>query len=144
MVETTALISTPGEGTSPATSPAGTTRRAHVRLGLLSLVSVAGAACAGPGQAAQPAPAADAKRAPVTVRVHARTGSEDEAFQKRLTEFTQQNTKNITAVYEGLGDYFNTLVTRIVAGTAGDTAYLLHTNLVYQQYANGGVLRAVD
>jgi ABC-type glycerol-3-phosphate transport system substrate-binding protein len=80
----------------------------------------------------------------VTVRVHARTGSEDEAYQKRLAEFNQQNGMNITAEYEGLGDYFNKLVTLVVAGTVGDLAYLLHTNLVYQQYANAGVLRAVD
>jgi multiple sugar transport system substrate-binding protein len=120
-----------------------TTRRTHLRWGTLSLAGVVGAACTVPGQPA-PQAAGNSARPPVTVRVHARTGSEDEAFEKRLADFTQQNGKNITAVYEGLGNYFNTLVTQIVAGTAGDTAYLLHTNLVYQQYANGGVLRAVD
>ena len=80
----------------------------------------------------------------MTLRVHARTGSEDEAFQRRLADFNAQNGSNVTAEYEGLGDYFNKLVTLVVAGTVGDLSYLLHTNLVYQQYANGGVLRAVD
>jgi ABC-type glycerol-3-phosphate transport system substrate-binding protein len=111
-------------------------------VGLLGLLGLLGGACAAPGQ--QAPQGMGAARPAVSVRVHARTGSEDEAFQQRLADFNQQNGLNITATYEGLGDYFNSLVTRIVAGTAGDTAYLLHTNLVYQQYANGGVLRAVD
>ena len=89
-------------------------------------------------------PTVPVTRPAVTLRVHARTGSEDEAFKKRLDTFNQDNGRNITAQYEGLDDYFNKLVTLIVAGTAGDTAYLLHTNLAYQQYANAGVLRAVD
>jgi hypothetical protein len=38
---------------------------------------------------------------PVTVRVHARTGSEDEAYARRLAEFTTQNKRGIKAEYEG-------------------------------------------
>lgn len=146
------------------------TRRTQLRFGLLTLAGGLGAACgvgAQPSQQTQqtqqapPAPQAQsaqsaqqpraaaattvpANRAPVTVVIHARTGSEDEAYGKRLADFTQQNGMNITAQYEGLGDYFNTLVTRIVAGTAGDSAYLLHTNLAYQQYAAANVLRPAD
>src|SRR6266542_797982 len=138
----------PAMRTAPVMEPARqptrlpVTRRAWLRWGSMSLASVAGVACAGPGAPA-PAPGTQS-RPPVTLRIHARTGSEDEAFEKRLAEFNQQNGQNITAVYEGLGDYFNKLVTLIVAGTVGDTAYLLHTNLAYQQYANAGVLRAID
>src|SRR5437867_3669317 len=81
----------------------GVTRRAWLRGGSASLAAAVGAACAGPAQ--QPPQAAGTALPQVTVRVHARTGSEDEAFEKRLNDFNAQNGKNIKAVYEGLGDY---------------------------------------
>jgi multiple sugar transport system substrate-binding protein len=134
---------------APVSSPDSsmrTSRRSYLRWGSLSLAGVLGIACRRSGQEATQAgeTASGATRPPVTVRVHARAGSEDEAYQKRTAEFTQQNDKNITAVYEPLGDYYNSLVTQIVAGTAGDITYMHHTNLAYQQYAHAGVLRAID
>src|SRR5919197_1166898 len=94
------------------------TRRALLSWGGASLAAVVGAACAGPAQ--QTPGAAGTTLPEVIVRVHARTGSEDEAYQKRLNDFAEQNGKNVKAVYEGLGDYYNKLVTLIVAGTVGD------------------------
>ena len=111
----------------------GLTRRGHLA-GAGAGAALAWAAACAPGSQPAPAPAGPAGP-PVTVRVHARAGSEDEAYQKRLTDFNQQNGKNVTAVYEGLGDYYNKLVTLIVAGTVGDVVYVHHTNMAYQQYA---------
>jgi ABC-type glycerol-3-phosphate transport system substrate-binding protein len=118
------------------------TRRRHLAGGVAGGALAWVAACT-PGGQPVPAPAGTAA-APVTVRVHARTGSEDEAYQKRLADFNQQNGQNITAVYEGLGDYYNKLVTLIVAGTVGDVVYVHHTNLAYQQYAAASILRSLD
>lgn len=126
----------------------GRTRRRFIRESIGGSVLIGGtwlAACAGSGGGGDAsAGSAPAARSDVTVRVHARTGSEDEAYTKRLAEFSAQNKTGIKAVYEGLGDYNTKLVNLIVSGTVGDTMYLLHTNLAYQQYANAGVLRVVD
>jgi ABC-type glycerol-3-phosphate transport system substrate-binding protein len=113
-------------------------------------VVLAGAALAGgagvtgclPG--GPPAESSAPAGAPVTVRVHARVGAEDEAYTRRLAEFTAQNSRHITAVYEGLSDYYVKLVNLIVSGTAGDITYLHHSNLAYQQFATAGLLRPVD
>jgi ABC-type glycerol-3-phosphate transport system substrate-binding protein len=117
------------------------TRRRHLAGagGLLSLACLV--ACT--TQSPSPAPAGTT-RPQVTVRVHARAGSEDEAYQKRLDDFNQQPGQHIKAVYEGLMDYYTKLVTLVASGTVGDLIYVHHTNLAYQQYAAAGILRAVD
>src|SRR5256885_66295 len=99
------LAAAAGPATPRSLAPPPATRRAWLRASSTILASVVATACAG-SAAPQPSGSPQA-RTPVTVRVHARTGSEDEAFEKRLAEFNQQNGNNITAVYEGLGDYFN-------------------------------------
>src|SRR5262245_66348945 len=111
------------------------TRRWVVLAGA-TLAAGAGAAACLPGgrPAASGAPAGP----PVTVRVHARVGAEDEAYTRRLAEFTAQNPRHITAVYEGLQDYYVKLVNLIVSGTVGDITYLHHSNLAYQQFATAG------
>jgi ABC-type glycerol-3-phosphate transport system substrate-binding protein len=121
------------------------TRRRFVGAGAFAGIPLL-AACAGGSGAAGTggSGAALPAKSEVTVRVHARAGSEDEAYTKRLAEFTAQNKTGIKAIYEGLGDYNVKLVNLIVSGTVGDTMYLLHTNLAYQQYANAGVLRQVE
>ncbi|MDQ3701140.1 MAG: extracellular solute-binding protein [Chloroflexota bacterium] len=133
---------------APGTPRVGRTRRRFIHESIGGGALIGGtllAACAGPGGGGDAsAGSAPVARSDVTVRVHARTGSEDEAYTKRLAEFTAQNKTGIKAVYEGLGDYNTKLVNLIVSGTVGDTMYLLHTNLAYQQYANAGVLRVVD
>jgi multiple sugar transport system substrate-binding protein len=132
-----------------ASEALGERRRRVSRRGLVGMAGMAGlalaSACAAPGGSGTSGEGPNpASAAPVTVRVHARTGSEDEAYAKRLAEFSSQNKRHITAVYEGLLDYYTKLVNLIVSGTVGDLIYVHHTNLAYQQYATAGLLRPVD
>src|SRR5688500_3052799 len=90
------------------------TRRGGVITGATLPGSMAVLACLPGAPPAEPGSAPS--RAPVTVSVHARVGAEDEASTKRLAEVTVQNPRHITAVYEGLTDYY---VNLIVSGTAG-------------------------
>ncbi len=138
-MQTTPLVYPAGP---QAARPASRSRRTYLRSAGAALGAALAAACGG---AAQPAAESGGPaRQEVTVRVHARTGSEDEAYAKRLAEFTTQNKRGIKAVYEGLGDYYTKLVNLIISGTVGDLIYVHHTNLAYQQYAAAGILRAID
>lgn len=128
-------------------SKRGTTRRSalvHI-VGVGALPTIL-AACAAPGSAPSATDAgagsgADGKT--VEIRVHARGGTEDEAFTKRLRAFTEKNPK-IKAVYEGLPDYYTALQTQIAGGTVGDLIYAHTSNMRYQEFAVKSVAKNID
>ncbi len=78
-------MDTRGTGQSGGVSRIALTRRAWLRGGGMVAAAVVGAACAGPAQ--QSPQAAGPALPEVTVRVHARQGSEDEAYQKSSSRF---------------------------------------------------------
>ena len=99
--------------------------------------ALAGCAPGGSGGSQTPAKSAG----PASVTFYSRT-SEEEAFTKRVTQFTEKH-PNVKLDYSPLpGDYLEVIRTHAAAGTLADAVYM--QNLLFEGLAAGGSIQAID
>jgi len=99
--------------------------------------ALAGCAPGGSGGSQTPAKSAG----PATVTFYSRT-SEEEAFTKRVAQFTEKH-PNVKLDYSPLpGDYLEVIRTHAAAGTLADAVYM--QNLLFEGLAAGGSIQAID
>ena len=80
----------------------------------------------------------------VTLRLHARSGVEDEAFDKVLPAFEKaQNVKVIQEVFPG-AEYPQKLQTLAAGGTIGDVLQSFTSDDMFHQFFVSGILAPVD
>jgi multiple sugar transport system substrate-binding protein len=101
-------------------------------------------ATAAPTQAPA-AQAAPAGAAAITLRVHARSGVEDQMFNNILPKFAAANpgVKAVVEDYPG-GDYLQKLQTLAAGGTIGDVLQAFTSDASYQLFFVNGTLAAID